>query len=56
MTDVKEYYVPQGQQYNGLAANNGVAWNPAVAIRIEKDVTERPLKTYDRLMEVMANA
>lgn len=56
LTDVKEYYVPQGQQYNGLAAKNGVAWNPAVAIRTEEDVTERPLKTYDRLMEVVANA
>jgi len=56
LTDVKEYYIPQVQQYNGLAAKNGVAWNPAVAIRTEKNVSERPLKTYDRLIEVMANA
>ena len=56
LTDVKEYYVPQGQQYAGLAAQNGIAWNPSMAIRTEEDVTERPLKTYDRLMEAMANA
>ena len=48
--------MPQGQQYVGLAAQNGIAWNPSMAIRTEEDVTERPLKTYDRLMEAMANA
>ena len=56
LTDVKEHYVPQGQQYAGLAAQNGIAWNPSMAIRTEEDVTERPLKIYDRLMEAMANA
>lgn len=56
LTDVKEYYVPQGQQHSDLAALNGIAWNYAIAIRTEKDVTGRPLKTYDWLMGAMTNA
>lgn len=56
LTDVKEYYVPQGQQHSGLAAQNGIAWNHAIAIRTEEDVTGRPLKTYDWLIRAMTNA
>ncbi|WP_143224850.1 hypothetical protein [Acidaminococcus massiliensis] len=56
LTDVKEYYVLQGQQHSGLAAQNGIAWNHAIAIRTEKDVTGRSLKTYDWLMGAMINA
>jgi transposase len=56
LADVREYYVPQGKQYAGLAAQDGIAWNRSIAIRTKDDVTERPLKIYDRLMEEMANA
>jgi len=56
LTDVKEYYVPQGQQHSGLAVQNGIAWNHAIAIRTEEDVTGRPPKTYDWLIGAMTNA